>query len=156
MGILHEWQTGRSLKEKRAGISDGQLRSRRENHAWRTWAMSQRHVPKAASVAILPKTLPSDHSRQLPCSGKAQRRTLVLEDYVPKAVHPADQPLRIGSARKGPSNPMVWGATMAAPVAIPMCPGMCLPEGYVCVAVPTSALPQMQACVFAQTACKPS
>merc|ERR1712139_80170 len=53
--ILHEWQTGMSLKEKRAGISDGQLRSRQENQAWRTWAMSQHHATKGAPVK---KTLP--------------------------------------------------------------------------------------------------
>lgn len=141
-GILHEWQTGMSLTEKRAGISDGQLRSRRENQVWRTWAMSQCHTPEVASVS---RPLPSKPSRQLLSSSKPRPRTLVLEDHMPQPTHPpADQPMRIGSAGKGRSNPMMWGACVAAPVPVPMCPEMCLPAGYVCVAVPTSLLPQMQ------------
>merc|ERR1719386_160350 len=81
----------------------------------------------------------SDRSNLVNSSSKPEPQKLRLEGHVAQSVpmQVAGQPLMMV-----PSNPSMMGGS-GAPPTIALCPGMCVPQGYVCMAVPTSMLAQM-------------
>lgn len=150
--ILHELQIGKTLTEKRAGISDGQLRSRRENLLWRTLAMSRNQSPKASVRTTLPADPNTEKDKEnlqnvaTLCTSELQPKTLVLEDLVSDHGAQGVQGVRdaqVTQSTSGTCPPGLKGLPgMTGMSAIPY-PTMCLPQGYVCVAVPASLLPQV-------------